>query len=918
MYIYGSYYNLHNEKITVYILTDNDRSTEMEIGDEEGDEIYFTDDPVELTSQVNDTFDHLLCNQASVRLYCKNFVPGFFSTTCRNAVVNIYREGTCVFAGYVEPQTYSQGYNEIYDEVELNCIDCLSALQYSNYRNIGAAGVTYASIKANASQRTFAAIVEEIIKGATSNVDILGGSTLPLYYDGSKTLDTTASYSIMDSVSINELLFLGDEEDDTWTQEDVLTEMLKYLNLHIVQDGLKFYLFDWSTIRDGDAHTWSDIIGGGTISTSGTTLDVETERVADCDCQFSINETYNQLQLTDNVTEIESIVEDPMDSGSITYAFGNYQKYMTEYIAEGEGKTAIKAFGGMITGSGTDWSDASQVDWYMWVKKNAMWNFYCTDPSGNRVNVYDTYCNSDTNQQNVLSKCLNGGVGAALVAFGSVEKKNGGSDNSPAAAPDMKDYMVIGLHTAATATYPTGSTIVDIAQGTTKPKSTYLEDGAKLQAALPVAEYIGNTAGGTFSPADDNTTNYIQISGKLTLNPLMDVTAGFAALAKNTDWGDGSAYWHKTVPSRNNEDGRYYAQRFYTAQSWKDDPSDDSTANAGKGTGGVYPFTGTGPQWYEFDYNAANEAKDTVSKVGVLQCMLIIGDKCVVETLPDNGGSGNGEPSDFTWQTYKSRSECADDDEYYAQSFAIGFDPKLKDKIIGTEFDIQKNASYTIGVTVGGTMIPIKKSDKVSGQVKFYILGAVNEEWQKVTKRHKTFFRHTKYYSDSIALLDYTSSIMVRDFEIKVVSDNGKVGAVEDENDIIYMSDTKETFVNKKDDLEFKITTALTSAECSALGVNNSVKMSAPQNETTGDVLLAIYDQSTATAAKPEQLYVDAYWQEWHDPRVEMTQNFMDEGGAVSLFNRYRHPAIGKTFFIEGISRNLTEGTAEVTMKELF
>ena len=917
MYIHGSFLNLNSETITVYVVTNSDKSTEKEIGNED-DGILFTDDPVELSSEMNDTFDHLLCTSATVRLQVANFIPELFSTTCRNAVVNIYREGTCVFAGYIEPQTYSQGYNEIYDEVELNCIDCLSALQYSNYRNIGAAGVTYASIKANASQRTFATIVEEIIKGATSNVDILGDSTLPLYYDGSKTLDTTASYSIMDSVSINELLFLGDEEDDTWTQEDVLTEILKYLNLHIVQDGLKFYLFDWSTIRDGDAHTWSDIIGGGTVSTVGTTLDVETERVADCDCQFSINETYNQLQLTDNVTEIESIVEDPMDSGSITYAFGNYQKYMTEYIAEGEGKTAIKAFGGMITGSGTDWSDASQVDWYMWVKKNALWNFYCTDSSGNRVNVYNTYCNGDTNQQNVLSKCLNGGVGAALVAFGSVEKKNGGSDNSPAAAPDMKDYMVIGLHTAATATYPTGSYLIDQAQGTTKPKSTYLEDGTKLQAALPVAEYIGNTAGGTFSPADDDTTNYIEISGKLTLNPLMDVTAGFATLAKNTDWGNGSAYWLKTVPSRNNEDGRYYAQRFYTAESWKDDPSNDDTANAGKGTGGVYPFTGTGPQWYEFDYNAANEAKDTVSKVGVLQCMLIIGDKCVVESLPDNGGSGNGEPSDFTWQTYKSRSECADDDEYYAQSFAIGFDPKLKDKIIGTEFDIQKNASYTIGVDVGGTMIPIKKSDKVSGQVKFYILGAVNEEWRNVTKRHKTFFRHTKYYSDSIALLDYTSSIMVRDFEIKVVSDNGKVGAVEDENDIIYMSDTKETFVNKKDDLEFKITTALTSAECSALGVNNSVKMSAPQNEATGDVLLTIYDQATATAAKPEQLYVDAYWQEWHDPRVEMTQNFMDEGGVVSLFNLYRHPAIGKTFFIEGISRNLTEGTAEVTMKELF
>ncbi len=34
-----------------------------------------------------------------------------------------------------------------------------------------------------------------------------------------------------------------------WTQEDVLGEILKYLNLHIVQEGTAFYIFSWESIR---------------------------------------------------------------------------------------------------------------------------------------------------------------------------------------------------------------------------------------------------------------------------------------------------------------------------------------------------------------------------------------------------------------------------------------------------------------------------------------------------------------------------------------------------------------------------------------------------------------------------------------------------------------------------------------------
>ena len=104
MYITGSFVNQQGDTVTVHIVTGADRSEVLEIGTESSG-LYFTDDPAETVSEVNDTFDHLLRQSATIRLLSRNFIPDFFSTSCRNAVVNIYKGDVCVFAGFIEPQT---------------------------------------------------------------------------------------------------------------------------------------------------------------------------------------------------------------------------------------------------------------------------------------------------------------------------------------------------------------------------------------------------------------------------------------------------------------------------------------------------------------------------------------------------------------------------------------------------------------------------------------------------------------------------------------------------------------------------------------------------------------------------------------------------------------------------------------------
>lgn len=897
MYIHGSFLSQQSDTITVHIVTGNDRTQTIEIGTEKAD-VYFSEDPAEIENEVNDTFDVLLRNSAKIRLLCGNLIKDLFSTSCRDAVVNIYKNDTCIFAGFIEPQTLSQPYNNRWDELELNCIDALSALQYSKYKNVGALGVIYAFVKAEAAQRSFYDIATEILKGVTEGLDILGNQNIKFWYDGSKAVDaqTANRYQVFKQLSISDLLFLGDDESDVWQQDEVLEELLKYLNLHIVQDGFNFYIFSWESVKaTPDKIIWHDIVANNTKTTAQRAVTIALANVADCDTTISIGDVYNQLLLTAKVEDIESVIESPLDDDLLVSPYINKQKYLTEYSSDGEGKTAYNAFYAMTHDQKTTYGAGAITDWYVQVMRNKQWTF---PMKGNTdIDIVDYFGSEGTNQH-ALPDWLGQAPGAAIMALGSVKMNTANDDNSPTSKVNMTNYLVVSVNGNG----------IDNDENKTYPSV------ADIQKNIPYAVYTGNKAGGVFSPSDDKTTNYIVLSGKVILNPIMRQTNTYTKL-HNKEWHGGLPMglkeneiyvWHQTVPSRNNGDGRYYTRQYWQAET----PDKEVSWHEGADSG-FYPYTGEGPEEYEFKYSAIGDSTDTISKVAVLACMLVIGDKCVVETGTE------GQTTDFVWQKYKERSECQSDDEYYQQCFTIGFDPKIGDKLVGTEFSIQNNIDYKMGIDAEGIAIPITKGDKISGEVRFMILGPVNATWDVITRRHPTFFRHTKWSNSSVPLLAHVSSILIKSFEVKVYSDNGLISNGNDDNDIIYMSDTKETFVNKKDDLEFKINSALTATECAQLGVSNTVKLSTPLNISTGDGVLEVYDRNGNVKAKPEQIYVDSYYTEYHKPRIVMEQKLRDIDNVVSLFNHYRHEALGKEFFVQGIGRNLIEGRADLTLKEI-
>ena len=867
-------------RIAVYILTKNDRSKAIEIGNTSTG-VLFSEDPVNIDGQTNDTFDVLLRANATITLLTSNYLEDLFCPSALDAVVNIYKDNECVFAGFIEPQSYSQDYNELYDELEINCIDALTALQYAKYKNADSATSDYNLIKQNAFQKSYKEIMSALFSDYAGKLDIVGGNTLLYLFDGSKAIDSLPEnkYSIFDNISISELLFLGDKESDVWQQDEVLEEMLKYLNLHIIQVGFIFYIFSWETIKSNQAISWKSLSDNYTSSTPARDpISIDLSVVEDTDTKISIGDTYNQLQLICKTESVESVIESPLDNDLLKSPFSNKQKYMTEYSSDGGGETAYNAFYSMIKGESTNYDGGKITEWFIQVMNNASWKFAKKGSTDDLINYYSK---DKRNQQN-LPNALATMPGAAIIATGKVTTETVHNNNAPTSKVDMSNCLFVSIN----------------GNGNDSENEAY-PNSESIRKSIPLAIYTGNKTGGVFSPADAETTNYIVLSGKIALNPIMLVTDSYTTLHDNNNWGNLAK-----MPSRTNDEGRYY-----TRQYWKAEKPSDTAAWDNITTKGLAPYLDDGVQSYQYEYSAEGDLSDMISKVPVLACMLVIGDKCVVET----GKSGN--PSDFVWKTYKPLEQCASEDEYYQQSFTIGFDPKIGDYLLGTEFDFQNNISYTLGIDAEGIAIPITKKDKVSGVVSFKILGPVNALWNKITRIHPTFFRHTSWTTDSVPLLAHMANIMLKQFEVKVYSDNGLINNTED-NDLIYLSDTVEKFVNKKDDLEMKINSALTSAECQQLGITNSIKLSTPTNTLTDEAVLSIYDYATDTQEKAEKLYVNSYYKEYHAPRIIIEQSITDNSRMHPFFH-YTHPALGKEFFVQSISRNLIEGTARLTMKEV-
>ena len=888
MRISGQFRDNQNRLIDV-IIESSQGSEQITVG---GNGLFFGESPVSISYDIDDTFEHIIRKSATINFVTKNYLGDkLFANNARDIEVSIKRGSTFLFYGYVDPNTFNQPFVAGLDEFSINCIDYLSTLQYYNYKN--ATILNYDTLKSTSSIVTFKSILMDIFSGYT------------VVYDGSKKISTNKN--VFAETAIDEMNMFEDDFDSVWTQEETVNNILQYFNLHIIQEGKTFYIFDWQTIKNKSTAKWVNVNTNANVTRSIKAVTINQAKFADSDTNISIADVYNQISVECPLNSQDTLIVSPLEKDNLSSLYSGKQLYMTEYISEGSGDDANTAINNMVNGRSTDYEDAKEFNWYMQLKTNPNWKLYINGNGDTIESLYETNASGEYINQWKIPKYLNENqCTPALISMGNVEIKGSQvQDNSPISKIDMNDYLYISVN---------GN------EGNTSPSPSE----TTLQNKAPLIEYVGKTSGGIYSPTDDDTINYFVFSGKFLMQPIQYESSNTVANRQNNfetirqngcyktegqsakvpDYSGEVVLLNNLIKSDNNTEGRYYTRKFYTITKPSDTPSSYMT----DGTSGVQPWTqDKSAKGYEYNYSAEGDGTDKFSKVPVFECELIIGNKRLIETDIDMYGN-----STFQWVVVgQEPTKTVDGVTYPITTFSLGFNPKIDDYIIGQEYNIQNTIDYTMNINAEGTAIPIRKSDGLSGQVTFRILGLVNTTWDTITRRHPTWFRHTTWTQNTKYILAHTQNVIIRDFECKIYSSNS-LNDNEGNDALIYVSAENDRFINDKD-FEFAFITQPTSNECVEKGIKTAVNLNAVVNNNTGLNLQSI--TFNGETAKAEEHYINQYYNEYSTPKIILETTLHDSNEIFCSV--YNWGYLDKSFIPIAMNRDIKYNKATLKLKEV-
>lgn len=293
---YTSYfYSLRGDKYDVTIVTNNDDSTTREIT--LGVQPFVT----EMDSSDDNIYKPVKYQAATVNIVTSgesDYMFDLYSGEADGTRVTLSKSGTTVWDGFATPVVYNNGYTEIHENLQLECIDGLSILQYYKY---------------SSEQKSVISFIDILNK-------ILAKSKVytTLYVSDNITRTSTSTLPILNELYISEQNFFDEKDDDetdddvAWTCQEVLEEICKYLGYVCVGDGTSVYLLDYDAIRN-NVNTYTKYNIGSTAYTTVTlanSLAIKETDYRGSNNTISLDNVYNKVSVKDSFYTFDSVIPD--------------------------------------------------------------------------------------------------------------------------------------------------------------------------------------------------------------------------------------------------------------------------------------------------------------------------------------------------------------------------------------------------------------------------------------------------------------------------------------------------------------------------------------------------------------------------------------------------------------------------------
>lgn len=311
MKYFSQFKDVNDQLYTVNIITNGDGSTTKE----------FTLGGSPFTTEM-DNSDKIIykpCKyqSATIEMVSQDYNFDIYSSTAQGTKVQLLKGSEIVWAGFITPNLYDQGFNEFRETISLEAIDGLSTLQYYKYTPVGETKDIV----------SFISIINHLISQCHSYSYF--------YISDNIQKDDTTNSSINESLYISEQNFFDEKKENetdndvAWTMQEVLEEICQYLGYTCIAEGDSVYFLDYDAIREGINTYYKytvDNIANPTKVTKVFHKMINENDHSENGASLSLDKTYNKVKVKDNLYDFNLAIPDPFDDvDNITSYNENYE-----------------------------------------------------------------------------------------------------------------------------------------------------------------------------------------------------------------------------------------------------------------------------------------------------------------------------------------------------------------------------------------------------------------------------------------------------------------------------------------------------------------------------------------------------------------------------------------------------------------
>ena len=272
------------------------------------------EDPIIIRQNGDKLFDPIKTQSATVKIVSAEYLYPLYnagynvSVTIKRKNYNATDYTIVLFYGYVTPNIYNQTYQYV-DEIEIECISDLAMLKYQDYATINDDKMIYS--------------VADIIKRCLNNTRYTYlYMVTPDYYgfDRDAVGQTKCTqHDILKALYLDEVNFFDDNEEQTpWTRYEVLEEIMKYLDLSLVEYQYKLMAINYGQNWKTNDNVHSEVYNLRTLDTRNNSDTVKLYNITESsyfssDNNVSLDETYKKIKIKANTYPYDEVFNEILD-----------------------------------------------------------------------------------------------------------------------------------------------------------------------------------------------------------------------------------------------------------------------------------------------------------------------------------------------------------------------------------------------------------------------------------------------------------------------------------------------------------------------------------------------------------------------------------------------------------------------------